>query len=348
MKSGLARVRLKLLSVRCASQFVEMNFQTCFNIKLHSAADCEADMKKRILLAVIAALMIPYIVTLAWTGTVVEEIAPQEIPSGRKILLDRGNNSVYVDLEEYLIGIVGQQIPADYGNEALRAQAIIARTYIYAQMGDGTEIAESALDLDYLEEKQLKELWGPEYFAANYEQIVQAVKSTAGTVIKYNESCIVPLFHRASAGKTRQGDELHPYLQSVDCPADVEAEGYLTAKVWSKEEFAGIINEKAGENVLSPDQLPSTIQLVSKDQAGYVEQMQIGGKTYSGEELQAALGILSPCFTLEEYEGKIRAVSKGIGHGYGLCQYGAKKKAEEGWTAEDILGYFYKDVTIGS
>ena len=74
--------------------------------------------------------------------------------------------------------------------------------------------------------------------------------------------------------------------------------------------------------------------------------MLIGGRTYTGEELQDALGIPSPCFTLEGYEGKIRAVCRGIGHGYGLSQFGARKKAEEGWLAEDILQYFYKDANV--
>lgn len=303
-------------------------------------------MSKRIFAALLFALMVPYIVTLAWTGRVVEEKTPPKNVSGRAILLDRGENGSYVDVEAYLVGIVGQQMPADYGLEALKVQALIARTYIYSQMGDKNEIAESALDLDYLEEQQLKKLWGPEYFAANYQLIEQAVESTAGQVITYNGGLITPLFHRASSGKTRQGDDMHPYLQSVDSSSDVEAEGFLTAKVWTKEEFAGIFNEKAGENILSAGQVPETIQLVSKDQAGYVEQMQIGGKTYTGEELQAAFGIPSPCFTLEGYEGKIRAVSRGIGHGYGVSQFGAKKKAEEGWLCEDIVHYFYKEVEI--
>ena len=67
---------------------------------------------------------------------------------------------------------------------------------------------------------------------------------------------------------------------------------------------------------------------------------------YTGEEVQYTLGLMSPGFTLESYEGNIRAVCQGIGHGYGLSQYGAKTKAAEGWKAEDILAYFYKNIVI--
>ena len=72
----------------------------------------------------------------------------------------------------------------------------------------------------------------------------------------------------------------------------------------------------------------------------------IGTKVYTGEEVQYALGLPSPSYTLEEYDGGIRAVCQGVGHGYGLSQYGAKCMAEEGKTAEEILGFFYKNIVL--
>ncbi len=108
-------------------------------------------------------LMVPYVGTLAWTGTIRgEELRyeqQKEISGRRRILLDRTSGSYYMDMEEYLPGVIARQIPVEYEPEALKAQAIIARTYICRQMegtGDGEEIAESALDMDYLEADQLK------------------------------------------------------------------------------------------------------------------------------------------------------------------------------------------------
>lgn len=89
-----------------------------------------------------------------------------------------------------------------------------------------------------------------------------------------------------------------------------------------------------------------TIQLVSRDKAGYVKEIQIGAHIYTGEEIQAALGLPSAAFTLEEHEGMVRAVCKGIGHGYGLSQQGAHGMAQEGKTAEEILKYYYQNIKI--
>lgn len=303
-------------------------------------------MIKKIVTACLLALLIPYIVTLAWTGSVENNKKEIQAVSGKRILLDRGGNGGYIDVEEYLPGVVAGQIPADYGTEALRAQAIIARTYIYKRMGDESEIAESALGLNHLQERQLEELWGSSHFVDYYEQVEDAVRSTACMALTYDGVYIDPLFTRASAGITRAGDEKHPYLQPVDCPGDVEAENYLSIFTWSKDEFAEKVNSIPDAAAVTAEQIPSTIQMISKEEGGYVTKIQIGTKSYTGEEIQTALGLSSVSFSLEEYEGGMRAVCKGIGHGYGLSQYGAKQKAEEGWTAEDILSYFYKNIVL--
>lgn len=304
------------------------------------------NVKNKSWLLVLLVLLVPYVTTLAWTGTVSgKEYRRSEGYSGKKIILDR-DQSTYLDVEEYLIGIVGRQIPADYEPEALKAQAIIARTYIYKQFGAEMEIAESSLDLDYLEEAQLEKIWGKENFIEYYEKIQKAVNDTAGVVMVYEDELIDPLFHRASVGQTRGGDDRHPYLQAVDSREDLEAPEYLTIETWEKEQFANLINQIPDHVEVSVEQLPDTIQLVERDQAGYTTQIQIGSKIYTGEEVQMALSLSSSGFSLESYDGKIRAICKGIGHGYGLSQYGANKKAADGWTATEILEHFYKNIVL--
>lgn len=305
-------------------------------------------MSKKVLTACLLALLLPYIITLAWTGRVEEKKDIPILTSGKKILLDRKNGETYMDIEEYLPGVVAKQIPADYGREALRAQAIIARTYIYQRLNGQNEVRESELNMEYLEEKQMERLWGSEAFMENYKAVEEAVSSTAGTVIQYEGKLIEPLFHRASTGKTRAGDEAHPYIQSVSCPSDVEADGYLTMELFQKEEFLAKINGISGEIAVNPEQILQNLQIVKKDEAGYVEQIQIGTKVYSGEEIQYALGLPSPSFGFEEYEGAVRVICQGTGHGYGFSQYGGKIKAEEGLSAEEILKFFYKNIVLVS
>ncbi len=301
---------------------------------------------RKLVLVCILSLLLPYIITLAWTGRIAEEQEVPLITSGKKIILDRKNGERYMDVEEYLPGAVAKQIPMDYGKEALRAQTVIARTYIYQKMNGADEVKESELHMEYLEEKQMKELWGSESFIEYYQALEEAVKSTSGMVITSNGSLIDPLFHRACTGMTRPGDENHPYLESVVSKGDVEADGYLTMTVWTKEDFTAKINQIPEAVPVTAEQVPQSIQIILRDDGGYVKQIQIGTKEYTGEQVQYALNLPSPAYTLEEYDGKIRIVSQGIGHGYGFSQYGAKLMAEEGMKAEDILAYFYKNIVL--
>ena len=144
-------------------------------------------MNKRIIWAALTGLMVPYVGTLAWTGTIRgEELRyeqQKEVSGRRRILLDRTGGSYYMDMEEYLPGVIARQVPVEYEPEALKAQAIIARTYICRQMegaGDEEEIAESALDMDYLEADQLKKLWGSSRFPEYYIQPVPGILQKTG------------------------------------------------------------------------------------------------------------------------------------------------------------------------
>lgn len=303
-------------------------------------------MAKKAVMVCILALLIPYIITLAWTGKIEEQKEVPVITSGKKIILDRKGVQSYMDVEEYLPGVVAKQMPADYGKEALRAQAIIARTYIYGKLNGQNEVKESELHMEYLEEKQMEKQWGSESFVESYQAVEDAIRSTAKTVMTVDANLIEPLFHRASTGKTRGGDENHPYLQSVECGRDVEAEGFLTMVTFSREDFVAKINQISGDVPVKADQVPDSIQIVLRDEEGYVEQIQIGTRVFTGEDIQYVLGLPSPAYGFEDYQGGIRAVCQGIGHGYGMSQYGAKCKAEEGWTAEEILPYFYKNIVL--
>lgn len=303
-------------------------------------------MKKKIWTAIVISLLFPYIATLAiGKAAITGNEMGRESVSGRRIFLDRENGG-YMDLEDYLPGVVARQIPADFAPEALKAQAILARTYIRKQMGGESEIPESALDLDFLEEEQLKSLWGTDKFVEYYRKIESAVEDTEGLVITWNGNLIDPLFCRASSGKTRDGDAYHPYLVSADSRRDVEADGFLQIKMWTKEEFASLLSGMPEGETVTPDMVPECVQIISRDSAGYIEKIQAGNQVYSGDEVQYALGLQSPDFFIEEYDGKIRGVCSGIGHGYGLSQYGASQKAEEGWTASDILSYYFKDISV--
>lgn len=297
---------------------------------------------------------------MTWAGTEsAQELQWQEQPkedSKYRIFLDRGPEGVWLDLEEYLPGVLAVEIPAQYEPEALKAQAVIARTYIRKQMKEtkeGTlEIQESALDLDYPQLEQLRQKWGTEEFPALYEKLEIAVKDTKGMVMTYEGDYIDPMFCRTSAGMTRRGDENHPYLEPVECPGDPQAPGFTQILAWDAREFAQLVNQippGAGEAetaAILPEQIPESIQIVEREEGGYVRQISIGGRLLSGEAVRYGLGLNSCAFELEGQGDGVGARVRGSGHGYGLSQTEANRKAKEGWTAEEILKHFYKNIEL--
>lgn len=307
---------------------------------------------KRIAAVCVASLIFPYVLTMAWTGrqggtAMAGVVSSSQIGEGeRVIVLDREGAEQPVLLEEYLIGIVAEQIPAEYELETIKAQMIIARTYLYGVMGEEHSIPESALDLDILTESGMQELWGKDYFLRYYNKFADAAKETEGQILTFDGSPIDPLFHGISAGKTREGYELHPYLVSVDCPEDVNSPGYLTVETFTPEEFCKRLNGMENSPELSADTAFESIQIVEKDGAGYVSQVKAGEKLYTGEEIQYALGLKSCAFSFEKMESGIRCVTEGKGHGYGFDQWGANEKAKEGYTAEELLKFYYKNIVL--
>ncbi|MEG1901081.1 MAG: SpoIID/LytB domain-containing protein [Clostridium sp.] len=281
-------------------------------------------MKKIIGLCVIA-LLLPYIITLAWTGRVEGS--------------EKGT-------EEYLIGIIAAQIDAGYEKETLKAQAIIARTYLHGQSVERERIEKAALNVNRLEIGEMEDLWGKEEAPNNYQRISDAVRETKGMVIQYDGDYIEPLFHKVSAGVTRAGDEAHPYLCRVETPEDVEAENYISIIRFSKADFARRLNQMKDSPELAPKEAFTSIQIVKKDEAEYVDKIQVGSKSYSGEDIAYALGLPSSAFSFEDYDGDIRCTVRGIGHGYGFDQYNANLKAKAGWTAEELLKKYYKNIIV--
>ena len=211
-------------------------------------------MKKRTA-AVLAAFLIPYITTLAVSGRVQgadggkiggnsdRTSGWESQTDGRKILLDRedggrNNGTEYaVPLEEYLIGLTAVQIPDGYPKEAVKAQAILARTALYREMDGADSIEESALDMDYLEPEQIESRFEAAGMPEYYQTICGAVRESAGQTAIWAGDYIEPLFHAVSAGRTREGDEAHPYLASVAAKEDEGAGGYLTRQGMTRDEI---------------------------------------------------------------------------------------------------------------
>ena len=320
---------------------------------------------RRFLFVLFIMVMIPYATTLAWTGRLegIEDSGKNDNSGvairgkgkeagaeyGERIILAvKDENELAIPVEEYLIHVLAAQIPMDFEPETLKAQAALARTYIYGLMDNRTEIYEEELDMDALSAEQMKALWGEKEYLTNLAKLQKAVDETEGLYILYEGTLIEPLFCYASAGKTRSLGEEFPYFIQADSPGDLLAENYRSLPVFEVKEFVQRINEIPGAVLVNEDELADGggIQIVERDGSGYVKQVQIGQKTYTGEDVQYALGLASPCYSFERLDGKIRVICKGVGHGYGFAQFGANEMAKEGKTFEELLKYYFQNVEI--
>lgn len=283
---------------------------------------------KRFFMVLWMTVMIPYVTTLAWTG---------------RIRTDTGTE---VPAEEFLTGVVAAEIPAEYGIETLKAQAVLARTYIYRLVDPGLErIREEELDIDCLSMREMEKKWGKEHFKEYYGKIRTAVQETEGLVAEYDGELIEPFYCEASAGKTRKL-AAYPYIRSVESPGDLGAGEFLCVRTFTEAEFADKIGRIGGPRPGS-DGIAGKIQIIERDDAGYVKRVQIGDMDYSGDEVRDSLGLLSSCFRFSSADGKIRVSSKGIGSGYGFSQTGADAmEREQGSEFRELLKYYFQGIEI--
>jgi stage II sporulation protein D len=261
------------------------------------------------------------------------------------VLTDEG--VVEMDLEEYIRGVVLAEMPAYFEEEALKAQAVAARTYALRHMLVGKKHREGAVcihsgccqayltDGDYLEKRGDREGW---------EKIAGAVEVTAGLVLTYNGQPADTTYFACSGGRTEDaaavwGSEI-PYLQAVDSPGEEGASSYEYSVYFEKDRFADLLDR---ELVGSPEQW---IGVVTYTDGGGVGTIIIGGITYTGKELRKSLGLRSTAFTMNPDEGGIAVVTKGYGHRVGMSQQGAEAMAATGSNYLQILAHYYRGTKI--
>ncbi len=207
-------------------------------------------------------------------------------------------------------------------------------------------------ELESYTEQELKKLWGASY-ESNMEKLRQAVEETSDEILIYENLPIQAAYHYAANCKTRNasevpGQEDYIWLQSVDSEDDMLADGFLNVSYMEKQDFVNALAPIFQDEVLDANQMPSALELSKRDSAGYVTEVSYGTTVANGEAVRQALHLNSACFYLSELDGKIRIVTKGIGHGLGLSQYGANEMAKQGKNCREILTYYYTGVSIKS
>lgn len=270
------------------------------------------------------------------------EIIPEETSITVSVIRSKSKTKEKVDLETYVARVVASEMPTHFEMEALKAQGLAARTYIinYMMNENNASISDIETDQVYKDEDELRELWG-ESFYANMDKLKEAVLSTKGKIISYEDRPITAAYFSTSNGFTEDSEKYWehelPYLRSVASPWDEQSPKF-------KEQFIFPI-EEVGEK-LKLSLRKDTPITINRTESGRVAELIIDETTFTGREVREKLSLPSSDFSIKKNDEHLIFTTKGFGHGIGMSQYGANGMAKEGKSYEDIIHHYYKDVSI--
>ena len=265
-------------------------------------------------------------------------------------VLDNGQTLI-MDLEEYITGVVAGEMPADFELEALKAQAVAARTYtLYKMNVQPSENHEQDVCTDvqcckaYASDEQLREKWGQDY-DENLKKITQAVNDTKGEYLEYENEPILAVFHSSSAGQTENSADVWqselPYLQSVASPENSdEVTNYIVDVTVNKNDFISTVQSVYPQAVFAEDS-SQWIGSAEYTSSGRVANINVGGAVISGTQMRQLFQLRSTAFTVKVEGEDVIFETTGYGHGVGMSQYGANTMAKNGSTYEEILTWYY-------
>ena len=251
-----------------------------------------------------------------------------------------GQNKV-IPLEEYLVGVVAAEMPISFHKEALKAQAIAARTYVLKSTEGGKRpISPTVLRQVFIDEKERKEKWG-NYFSGNESKLREIITETKGQVLLHQGELITAMFHSMSNGRTESAvgfsGNYVPYLKSVASDWEKQLPNFTQSKNFTLQQWQNIFGA-TNFNQLS----------LQRNDSGRVAQMIVGEGVWEGREVREMLDLRSTDFdvTYDGSEKLVTVTTRGYGHGVGMSQYGANMLAKDGKKADEILSYYYQSVEI--
>ncbi|MEW8994773.1 stage II sporulation protein D [Clostridium sp.] len=278
-----------------------------------------------------------------------------------KVYLTKGNRIVEVPLEEYIKGVVCSEMPLNFNKEALKAQAIAARTYTLAHTkavssgcanGRGADLCDTVHCQVYTpKEEKIAQLGvGGE---SKWKLVEDVVDETKGMVLTYNNELVLGAYYfSTSSGKTENVEDVFstalPYLRSVESLGEDVAPRYKSTETIDVNRFAQIVNSSYGDANLSPANLQNQVKINNYTDGGSVKEITLGNVTITGVKFRQLFGLNSANFSLEFLNNQIAINCNGFGHGVGMSQWGANVMASQGKSCEEILKHYYTGIEIKS
>ena len=273
---------------------------------------------------------------------VVEQVQ-EEVDNSIYVNVRRSDGRVVsLELEDYVTGVVGAEMPALFSSEALKSQAVIARTYALKANSTGRVLSDNESTQSYKDNGELASIWGGNY-SSYYSKIKDAVNSTKGVYLTYNGNYIEAVYHSTSNGKTEDSSNVwgnsYPYLVSVESSYDNTNPSFSISKSFSYSE----LSSKLGFSVNGD----SEFNILGHTSGGRVSNISIDGNIFSGVSFRSMLGLRSADFDITKNNDGVVITTRGYGHGVGMSQYGANGMGKAGYSYRDILLHYYPGVSLG-
>lgn len=297
---------------------------------------------KKILFFVVLIVIVPFIVVNLF---VKEEEIKFNYTNNLNVRVKRDTGIVAVPLEDYVVGVLAGEMPIEFEMEALKAQAVAARSYVLKKMSYNKEkeydVVDTIMNQVYLDNDYLKKTWGKDY-VKKINKLKIAVIETNYQYVDYNGNIADTMFFSTSVGETENSEEVFsnkvPYLKSVSSTWDEISPVYKLNYQFKLNEFLNKLDLPYSNFV--------KLEVIDSTSTGRVKKIKINEKTFDGSVVVTKLKLKSNHFTIKQDGDTINITTKGYGHGVGMSQYGAQGMALNGYSYEEILMHYYQGTSI--
>ena len=260
-----------------------------------------------------------------------------------------------MNIDDYLCNVVSAEMPADYEIEALKAQAVVARTYTIYKINnkkhENADICDDSTCCQAWVDKETRfSRWEESKRESNWEKIQKCVQETQGQIITYQNQPINAFFHANSGGKTELpvnvwGGTGLPYLQVAETAGEEGYKQYESEVELTQDELIEKLKTKYSDISIDFSN-QEDLKILEYTDSGRVKTVKFGNHEISGVETRTLLGLKSTNFEISKENDKIKFTVKGYGHGVGMSQTGADAMAKQGKNYKEIINHFYSGVEI--
>lgn len=314
---------------------------------------------------IIAVLILPLLIVKGCSNKVIEEPGKADLGATVKVYVSSENKVREMVFEEYIKGVVAAEMPAVFEPEALKAQAVAARTYAYSRIKKVySSENQTHIDADictepghcqaWISKQTAYKRWGVFAAIKNWNKIDKAVNETQNIIIIYNNTIANPVFHSNSGGMTENAEEVWagvqvPYLRSVKSEGEDVTSEFKTIVSIEIKDFIDKLKTRNEDFKVNEKDIIKDIKVIDYTTGERVKTIKIGNVSLKGTELRKLFSLRSANFKIEKGEASsLKITTIGNGHGVGMSQWGANYLAKMGGTYEEILKYYYKGVELSS